>query len=118
MARAWHEALREHGVNPRQFSMLASPAHDPEVSQAELARRVLVTPQSMSESLARLIDAGLIDRGTVEPGRPAQLRLTAAGRSLLVRAYPVVSAHQDQAFAALTDAERAELVRILGKLVR
>ena len=51
MARAWHEALREHGVNPRQFSMLALLAHDPGLSQAELARRVMVTPQSMSESL-------------------------------------------------------------------
>ena len=118
MARAWHEALREHGVNPRQFSMLASLAHDPGISQAELARRVMVTPQSMSESLTRLIDAGLIDRGNVEPGRPAQLELTTAGRSVLLRAYPVVSAHQDEAFAALTTAERAELARILGKLMR
>jgi len=118
MARAWHEALREHGVNPRQFSMLASLAHDPGISQAELARRVMVTPQSMSESLMRLIDAGLIDRGSVEPGRPAQLALTTAGRNLLLRAYPVVSAHQDEAFAALTTAERAELARILGKLMR
>jgi DNA-binding MarR family transcriptional regulator len=118
MARAWHEALREHGVNPRQFSMLASLAHDPGISQAELARRVMVTPQSMSESLARLIAAGLIGRGSVERGRPAELALTPAGRKVLTRAYPVVSAHQSEAFAALTDAERTELARILGKLVR
>ena len=118
MARAWHEALREHGVNPRQFSMLASLAHDPGISQAELARRVMVTPQSMSESLTRLVDAGLIDRGSVEPGLPAQLELTKAGRNVLARAYPVVRAHQDEAFAALTNAERAELARILDKLMR
>jgi len=118
MARAWHESLREHGVNPRQFSMLASLAHDPGMSQAELARRVMVTPQSMSESLARLIDAGLIGRGSVARGRPAQLALTAAGRDVLARAYPVVSAHQNEAFAVLTNAERAELARLLGKLMR
>lgn len=118
MARAWHEALREHGVNPRQFSMLAELAHDPGISQGELARRVMVTPQSLSESLTRLIDAGLIGRGTVERGRPARLTLTGAGRDLLARAYPVVSAHQDEAFAALTGKERTDLARILGKLMR
>ena len=117
LARAWHEALREHGVNPRQFSVLATLAHDSGMSQAELARRVMVTPQSMSESLTRLVDAGLIGRGSVEPGRPARLTLTPAGRSVLTRAYPVVSAHQNEAFAALTDAERVELARILGKLM-
>ncbi|RZU53120.1 DNA-binding MarR family transcriptional regulator [Krasilnikovia cinnamomea] len=117
-ARAWQEALRAHGVNPRQFSMLASLAHDPGISQAELARRVMVTPQSMSESLTRLIDDGLIARGSTEPGRPARLGLTEAGRRALERAYPVVSAHQEQAFAALTADEKAELARVLGKLTR
>jgi hypothetical protein len=40
------------------------------------------------------------------------------GRDVLARAYPVVSEHQNEAFAALTKGERAELARILGKLMR
>jgi DNA-binding MarR family transcriptional regulator len=115
--RPWHAALREHGINPRQFSVLATLAHDPGISQAELARRVLITPQSMSESLAGLVATGLIARGVMEPGRPARLELTDAGRELLAKAYPVVETFNRTGFAALTAAERAELARILRKLL-
>jgi DNA-binding MarR family transcriptional regulator len=116
MSRAWHDAMRAHGINPRQFSMLASIAHDPGISQAELARRVMITPQSLSESIGRLIGAGLIARTAAEPGRAAHLALTDAGRALLDEAYPVVEAVNTDGFAALTGEERADLARLLRKL--
>ena len=116
-SRRWHAALRAHRINPRQFSVLALLARDPGLSQAELARRVLITPQSMSESLVGLIDAGHLTRDEIEPGRPARLRLTEAGRALLDTAYPVVKASDRDVFAALTDRDRAELGRILRTLL-
>jgi DNA-binding MarR family transcriptional regulator len=117
LTKTWNAAMRAQGINPRQFSMLATLAHDPGISQGELARRVLVTPQSMSESLASLIAAGWVDRVDAAPGHPAQLRVSATGRRLLGRAYPVVEATNRDGFAALTSKERQELLRILGKLV-
>ena len=87
-SRSWHKALRDQGINPRQFSMLASLAHDPGISQAELARRVMITPQGLSESLIPLLDIGLIARGLTGPGRASRLELTDVGRALLARAYP------------------------------
>jgi DNA-binding MarR family transcriptional regulator len=116
-SRAWHDALRAHGINPRQFSMLATLAHDPGISQAELARRVMVTPQSLSESLSRLLDAGLVERGHPEPGRAARLGLTTAGRALLTATYPVVEAFNRDSFAALTGSEQATLGRLLARLI-
>ena len=116
-SRRWHAALNAHGVNPRQFSVLALLARDPGLSQAELARRVLITPQSMSESLAGLLRAGLIVRQPVEPGLPAQVGLTPAGRELLATAYPVIGSTDRATFAALTSSERDELRRLLRKLV-
>src|SRR5688500_12487862 len=113
VSRPWHAALRAHGINPRQFSMLSCIAQDPGASQAERARRVMITPQSASESLAALVDAALIERGDRGPGRAAELRLTAAGRRLLTRAYPVVEACDRELFARLSRAERAELARVL-----
>ena len=47
VSRPWHAALRAHGINPRQFSVLAWLARDPGLSQGELARRVMVTPQNV-----------------------------------------------------------------------
>jgi DNA-binding MarR family transcriptional regulator len=118
LSRAWHGALRAHSINPRQFSMLACLAHDPGLSQGELARRVMITPQSVSESLSGLIDAGVIARTEAERGRSAQLALTAAGRKLLAKAYPIVEQCDRDSFAALTKADRSELARLLRKLVR
>jgi DNA-binding MarR family transcriptional regulator len=116
-SRAWHGALRQAGINPRQFSMLAVLAHEPGISQAELARRVLITPQSVSESLNRLIDADLVTRGVAEPGRPAQLALTDAGHAVLADAYPVVEVFNRDSFSALTDRERNVMARLLRKLI-
>lgn len=116
-SRAWHRALRQAGINPRQFSMLSVLAHDPGISQAELARRVLITPQSVSESLNRLIDTDLVTRGVAEPGRPARLELTDAGHAVLANAYPVVEAFNRDSFSALTDRERNVMARLLRKLI-
>jgi DNA-binding MarR family transcriptional regulator len=118
VARPWSAALRKHGINPRQFSILAVLAHDPALSQGELARRVLITPQSMSESLQGLLQAGLIARSDVAPGHAARVSLTSAGRRLLAKAYPIVEASNRESFAALTVAERKQLSRIFGKLLQ
>lgn len=117
MSRAWHDALRSAAINPRQFSMLAVLARDPGISQAELARRVMITPQSVSESINRLITADLVTRGIAEPGRPAQLLLTDAGRALLRHAYPVVEDFNRTSFSALTVRERKDLTRLLQTLI-
>jgi DNA-binding MarR family transcriptional regulator len=117
MSRSWHAALRAHGINPRQFSVLGLLARDPDLSQAELARRVLVTPQSMSESLVGLLRAGLVERDEAGSGQPARVRLTEAGRELLRRAYPVVEATDRVGFGALNTDERADLGRLLRKLM-
>jgi DNA-binding MarR family transcriptional regulator len=117
MSRSWHEALRAHGINPRQFSVLGLLARDPDLSQAELARRVLVTPQSMSESLTGLLRAGLVERDEVGSGQAGRVRLTGAGRELLSRAYPVVQATDGDNFGVLTAEERADLGRLLQKLL-
>ena len=116
LARSWSAALRKHGINPRQFSILGLLAHDADLSQAEIGRRVMITPQSVGESLTHLLASGWIARNAVAAGRPARLELTPAGRRLLARAYPVVEAHQEKVFSVLTKAERLQLMRMMEKL--
>src|SRR5688572_981023 len=89
VSRAWFAKLRRHRINPRQFSTLALLVREPTLSQGELARRVMVTPQSMSDSIATLIDAGLLKRAAVKPGRAAKLDVSGRGKALLRKAYPV-----------------------------
>lgn len=117
VSRSWLAAVHRHGINPRQFSTLAIVAREPTLSQGELARRVMVTPQSMSESIAGLITAGLLARETPEPGRAARLALTAAGKALLRKAYPIVKAADEACFTSLSSSERERLGDLLGKLL-
>src|SRR5262245_61156069 len=117
LSRTWHGALRTAGINPRQFSMLAVLAREPGISQAALARQVMITAQSAGESLQRLTDSELIARVQTSPGRSAQLQLTEAGRALLVAAYPIVERVNEESFAALSDRERRALMTMLRKLL-
>lgn len=117
VSQSWLSAVRRHGINPRQFSTLAILARDPSLSQAELARRTMVTPQSMNESLEGLIASGLVARAPVAPGRAARLSVTAEGKALLRKAYPVVKAADEACFTSLSASEREGLARVLGKLL-
>lgn len=115
--RQWASALRAHGINPRQFAMLALLVRDAGVSQAELARRVMITPQSVSESLGTLVQQGLISRTAGDVGHPSQLRVTHAGRALLRRAYPLVEQSQRESFSALSVRQQAALGELLRKMI-
>jgi DNA-binding MarR family transcriptional regulator len=116
--RQWASALRAHGINPKQFAMLALLARDAEVSQAELARRVMITPQSVSESLGTLVKQGLIARAPGELGRASELQVTSPGRALLRRAYPLVEHSQREIFSALSVREQATLGELLRKMLQ
>jgi len=115
--REWARALQAQGINPRQFSMLALVVRAPGISQAELARRVMITPQSASESLGALESQGLIARAPAEPGRASKLELTAQGKALLRRAYPVVENVQREIFRGLSKREQVLLGQLLRKVL-
>lgn len=91
LQRRMDEALSSAGLNARQFSILVYLAQTPNITAGKLARLVLVTPQSMSDLLAGLVEAGLVER---EPpsgrGHPMGAALTRAGRAALARAFPLV----------------------------
>jgi len=117
VSRSWLAAVRRHGINPTQFGTLAILAREPASSQGELARRVMVTPQSMSDSIGALVSAGLLVRHAVERGRTARLEVTAEGKAVLRRAYPVVEAANDACFTMLSSSQRRNLKALLGKVL-
>ncbi len=52
VARRFHEALAAVGLTPTQFGVLVQLVDQPGVSQAELARRVLVAPRASASCSA------------------------------------------------------------------
>jgi DNA-binding MarR family transcriptional regulator len=89
------------------------------LSNARLARRSLVTPQSMSEVLARLVDQGYVRR-QAEPGHGRVIRneLTKAGIRALERCDRAVDEVECQMLAELDAAEVARLRDVLTRCGR
>jgi DNA-binding MarR family transcriptional regulator len=89
------------------------------LSNARLARRSLVTPQSMSEVLARLVDQGYVRR-QAEPGhgRVIRIELTKAGIRALERCDRAVDEVECQMLAELDAAEVARLRDVLTRCGR
>jgi DNA-binding MarR family transcriptional regulator len=80
-------ALRPHGLTVPQYSCLELLSQRPEQSNAELARGMFVTPQSMNEVLRGLQNRSLVERPReVAVGRARPTHLTSAGRTRLEHA--------------------------------
>jgi len=92
MTAAFTRELATVGLRPHTFSVLVHLAREPALTSAELARRLAVTPQSMSALLHGLADAGWVDRpsGALR-GQRIDVRLTDAGRRALAAAGPVLA---------------------------
>ncbi len=81
-------ALREHGATVAQYAVLAAVDEEPGLSNADLARRAFVTPQTMNQILRELEHKGWVTRHP-HPGhgRILQADVTQEGRAAL-RAIP------------------------------
>lgn len=112
-------SLRDLDLTAAQYTTLSLLASAADTSSAELARRVLVTPQSMSEMIAALERKGLIERRENEANRRIlHVALSAAGRSLLSEAETRVDQVEAELFSALDDAGHAELREALSTVLR
>jgi DNA-binding MarR family transcriptional regulator len=84
LRRRLSAAVEPHGLTlPAYTALSVLRAHDG-LSNAQLARRSLVTPQSMSEALRLLVDRGYVRR-RADPGHGRIIRteLTRSGRRVL-----------------------------------
>jgi DNA-binding MarR family transcriptional regulator len=106
--REMRTRLAECGLSVQEYTALSVLSARPGLSNAQLARRSLVTPQSMIEILGKLESRDLVTRA-VDPEHARILRatLTDKGRDLLTVADPAVAAVQEQMLADVPERERA-----------
>src|SRR5919205_3760590 len=105
--REMRARLSECELSVAEYTTLSVLAARPELSNAQLARRALVTPQSMIEILAQLEQRGLVERH-VDPqhGRILRASLTPKGEEVLAVANPAVAALNDELFAGMPANQR------------
>lgn len=103
--------LAEWDLSVPEFTALAVLKRRPGLSNAQLARRSLVRPQSMNEILVKLEERGLLRR-EVDPAHARILRaaLTPEGFELLAAAELAVKAIQDELFGDIPEPQRQVMI--------
>ncbi len=115
--RAITEAIRMYDITPTQVGTLNHLLHEPGLSGAQLARRLLVTPQAAQLALTALDRRGLIERKP-DPnhGRIVRTYLTAEGRRVTKLCMNRSVKAENQYLAVLDEEERSTLVDFLTRL--
>ncbi len=107
-------AIKKLGVTTPQYAALSVLAEEPGISNASLARRSFVTPQTMNQILVRLEAAGLVQRRAhPEHGRVLQAYLTEEGEKLRQACAKRVDAIEDQMVAGLSEEVRLAFLELL-----
>jgi DNA-binding MarR family transcriptional regulator len=109
LERRLDRALMDHALSLRRFVTLAVIARSPEVSRADLARVLKISPQAVGAVVQRLLAAGLIARKASDPGLPLELSVTRAGLDTLTMATPTVHAAEKLALDELPTETRSAL---------
>lgn len=87
------------------------------ITQSELTQRLGIQPGSASEVIIKLEATGLIERVPSEKDkRTTDVHLTEAGKTEAQRLSTVRKERHERMFAALSDAEKVELLELLEKI--
>jgi DNA-binding MarR family transcriptional regulator len=115
---AMADALGSHELTVTQFAVLTGLDEEPGLSNADLARRAFVTPQSMHAVLSELEKLQfVVRRPHPQHQRVLQAELTDAGRRTLKFANKAVNAVEEQMLHELSNLERSTLASTLSSCI-
>jgi DNA-binding MarR family transcriptional regulator len=110
--------LEREGVTVAEWVFLRVLYGASPVAPSKLAERMGMTKGAISKLADRLTAKALVERGADPDDRRGQtLSLTAAARPLVERLSKLADANDIQFFGALSPEERAEMERLLRKIV-
>jgi DNA-binding MarR family transcriptional regulator len=112
------DALGFHDLTVTQFAVLTALDEEPGLSNADLARRAFVTPQSMHAVLQELERLRFVVRRPHPAHRRVlQAALTEAGRRTLNSAANAVNAMEEQMLHKLSNPARSGLASALSSCI-
>ncbi|HWE55473.1 MAG TPA: MarR family transcriptional regulator [Acidimicrobiales bacterium] len=117
--RSVNEAVRPYGITPTQMGALRRLMDEPGLSGAELARRLLVTPQAAQLAVSSLERQGLVER-TPDPGhgRIVRTSVTTEGRRVMRSCLPRAHTAETAFLSVLDDDARDALIHALQVLAQ
>ncbi|WP_099038723.1 MarR family winged helix-turn-helix transcriptional regulator [Mycobacterium neglectum] len=115
---AVNDAVSQHGVSTAQIGILRQLANEPGLSGAQLARRLLITPQGVQLALKELERRGLVERKQdPQHARILQAYLTGRGRKVASAVVSDAIAAHEAVFGVLTSEEQQTLRDLLARVV-
>ncbi|MCV7029534.1 MarR family winged helix-turn-helix transcriptional regulator [Mycobacterium sherrisii] len=113
-----NDAISPHGVSTAQIGVLRQLSNEPGLSGAELARRLLITPQGVQLAVTALERRGLVERRP-DPGHKRILRayLTDQGRDVVAQVLGAAIDAHEKVFGVLSADEQETLCELLGRVV-
>jgi len=110
--------VRNLGLTPAQFDIIATLGNTPGMSFRELGEATLITKGTLTGVVDRLEERGLVRRMSSEIDRRSTVvRLTRKGELEFDRVFPAHIAHLRRAFDRLSPTELESLERALARLV-
>ena len=111
--------LREVGLYPGQELLLMLLWEREPRSPGEIARELHVEPPTAVKAVARLEEAGLVERArSTDDRRVVLVSLTPAGRALRERVEQIWAELERRTVGDLDAADRARLIELLGTISR
>ncbi|AWT51314.1 MarR family winged helix-turn-helix transcriptional regulator [Mycolicibacterium smegmatis] len=115
---AVNDAVKDHGVSTAQIGVLRQLSNEPGLSGAELARRLLITPQGVQLALTALEKRGLVERKQdPQHARILQVFLTEEGRAVASAVVSDAIAAHDRVFGVLSRDEQEQLRDLLRRVI-
>ncbi|MGD2101122.1 MAG: MarR family transcriptional regulator [Acidimicrobiia bacterium] len=112
-------ALQPFELTVAEYTALSLISRRDGYSNAELARRSLVSPQAMHEMISSLERRELLERAPSESHRSIRhTHLTERSRELLERCNVAVDEMEEVMLAGVSSAKRTEMIEILRQAIR
>jgi DNA-binding MarR family transcriptional regulator len=109
-------AASVQGLSPGRVGLLITIDANPGITQSRLAEAANRDRSTMVGVLDQLEARGLVERRRGADRRTNGLWLTRAGRTLMARALRAIESHEKRIAAALSAAERRQLLALLAKI--
>jgi DNA-binding MarR family transcriptional regulator len=117
LRRRMDQALDHLSITTPQFAVLTWLQRTPGLSNADLAHRCFVTPQTMNLIVKKLEDRGLVVRSeSPGHGKVLPFTLTSEGARVLKQSHTSLAGVERGLFGVLSAAELKSLVSTLRKL--
>ncbi|CAH2602538.1 MarR family transcriptional regulator [Rhodovastum atsumiense] len=111
--------LADLDVTPPQFAVMTMVNAYPGISNADIARLALLTPQTVSVIVANLQRGGIVQRVPHDVhGRILRIALTPSGQALLQQCRTRVQALEDELSGGLSEADQGVIRKWLAGIAR